>query len=245
MSQGNNKEYISKNIYPITGSKQELILSLIKENIELEDKKDKMKNVLNQDKFLENKSEIEKIKESKLNIKKEIKLLTMNLLLDISNKDNLIKKKKYSVKEISKKIKNYKNILSTYENLAYNSPILKKYLIANNYSQFLSDEQIDDILSKTQNITKNGNLIQKIEKEYSEKKEELKNSEKEREKILNKLNEIKENIKMLKEEKLTINKELVNCISLKETFESIIKTNLPSIISVKNTKINNNENINE
>ena len=50
---------------------------------------------------------------------------------------------------------------------------------------------------------------------------------------------------MLKEEKLTINKELVNCISLKETFESIIKTNLSSIISVKNTKINNNENINE
>ena len=183
MSQGNNKEYISKNIYPITGLKQELILSLIKENIELEDKKDKMKNVLNQDKFLENKSEIEKIKESKLNIKKEIKLLTMNLLLDISNKDNLIKKKKYSVKEISKKIKNYKNILSTYENLAYNSPILKKYLIANNYSQFLSDEQIDDILSKTQNITKNGNLIQKIEKEYSEKKEELKNSEKKEKKF--------------------------------------------------------------
>ena len=244
MSQGNNKEYISKNIYPITGLKQELILSLIKENIELEDKKDKMKNVLNQDKFLENKSEIEKIKESKLNIKKEIKLLTMNLLLDISNKDNIKKKKKYSVKEISKKIKNYKNILSTYENLAYNSPILKKYLIANNYSQFLSDEQIDDILSKTQNITKNGNLIQKIEKEYSEKKEELKNSEKEREKILNKLNEIKENIKMLKEEKLTINKELVNSISLKETFESIIKTNLSSIILATNSNINN-ENINE
>ena len=128
--------------------------------------------------------------------------------------------------------------------MAYNSPILKKYLIANNYSQFLSDEQIDDILSKTQNITKNGNLIQKIEKEYSEKKEELKNSEKEREKILNKLNEIKENIKMLKEEKLTINKELVNSISLKETFESIIKTNLSSIILATNSNINN-ENINE
>ena len=245
MSQGNNKEYIDKNIYPITGSKQELILSLIKEISELEDKKDKMKNDLNEDKFLENKAEIEKIKQSKLKLKKAIKLLTMNLLLDISNKENLIKKKKYSMKEISKKIKNYKNILSTSENLVFNSPIFKKYLMVNNYSQFLSDEQIDDILSKTQNISKNDNLIQKIEKEYLEKKEELKNSEKERDIILNKLNEIKENIKMLKEEKLTINKELVNYISLKETFESIIKTNLPSIISVKNTKINNNENINE
>lgn len=42
--------------------------------------------------------------------------------------------------------------------------------MTNNYNQFLTDEQIDDILSKTQNITKNDNLIQKTEKEYLEKK---------------------------------------------------------------------------
>ena len=59
-----------------------------------------------------------------------------------------------------------------YFRILYNSslfswfkPIFKKYLMVNNYSQYLSDEQIDDILSKTQNITKNDNLIQKTEKE--------------------------------------------------------------------------------
>ena len=245
MSKEPNKEYISKNIYQLTSSKPELIFSLITEISNLEEKKSQMKNGSNTDNNSSLKSEIEKIKQSKEKINKELKSLSMNLLLDISNKDNLIKKKKYSLKEISKKINNYRNILSTYENLAFNSPLLKKYLFSNNYNQFLSDEQIDDILSKTQNITKNDNLIQKTEKEFLENKEELKAVEKEKNKILNKINEIKENIKMLKEEKIIINNELINYISLKETFESIIKTNLNNIIPTPNPNVKSNENFNE
>ena len=245
MSKEPNKEYISKNIYQLTSSKPELIFSLITEISNLEEKKSQMKNGSNTDNNSSLKSEIEKIKQSKEKINKELKSLSMNLLLDISNKDNLIKKKKYSLKEISKKINNYRNILSTYENLAFNSPLLKKYLFSNNYNQFLSDEQIDDILSKTQNITKNDNLIQKTEKEFLENKEELKAVEKEKNKILNKINEIKENIKMLKEEKIIINNELINYISLKETFESIIKTNLNNLIPTTNPIVKSNENFNE
>ena len=245
MSKETNKEYISKNVYQLTASKPEIIVSLITEISNLEEKKSQMKIGSNSDKNSALKSEIEKIKQLKTKMNKEMKSLSMNLLLDISNKDNSIKKKKYSIKEISKKINNYKNILSTYENLAFNSPLLKKYLFSNNYNQFLSDEQIDDVLSKTQTITKNDNLIQKTEKEFSEKKEELKSTEKEKNKILNKINEIKENIQMLKEEKLIINNELVNYISLKETFESIIKTNLINLIPTSNSNIKSNENINE
>ena len=245
MSKEPNKKYISKNIYQLTSSKPELIFSLITEISNLEEKKSQMKNGSNTDNNSSLKSEIEKIKQSKEKINKELKSLSMNLLLDISNKDNLIKKKKYSLKEISKKINNYRNILSTYENLAFNSPLLKKYLFSNNYNQFLSDEQIDDILSKTQNITKNDNLIQKTEKEFLENKEVLKAVEKEKNKILNKINEIKENIKMLKEEKIIINNELINYISLKETFESIIKTNLNNLIPTTNPIVKSNENFNE
>ena len=245
MSKEPNREYISKNIYQLTSSKPELIFSLITEISNLEEKKSQMKNGSNTDNNSSLKSEIEKIKQSKEKINKELKSLSMNLLLDISNKDNLIKKKKYSLKEISKKINNYRNILSTYENLAFNSPLLKKYLFSNNYNQFLSDEQIDDILSKTQNITKYDNLIQKTEKEFLENKEELKAVEKEKNKILNKINEIKENIKMLKEEKIIINNELINYISLKETFESIIKTNLNNLIPTTNPIVKSNENFNE
>ena len=192
MSKEPNKEYISKNIYQLATSKPEIIFSLITEISNLEEKKSKLKNGSSNDNNSSLKSEIEKIKQLKEKINKEMKSLSMNLLLDISNKDNLIKKKKYSLKEISKKINNYRNILSTYENLAFNSPLLKKYLFSNNYNQFLSDEQIDDILSKTQNITKNDNLIQKTEKEFLENKEELKAVEKEKNKILNKINEIKD-----------------------------------------------------
>ena len=247
MSKENNNEYISKNIYSfsLTASKPEIIFSLITEISNLEEKKEKIKTNSNPHDDLDFKGDIQKLKQLKLNIDKEIKSLSMNLLLDISNKDNLIKKKKYSIKEISKKINNYKNILSTYEYLAFNSPVLSKYLFSNNYNQFLSDEQIDDILSKTQNITKNDNLIQKTEKEFSEKKEELRIVKGEKNKILNKINEIKENIQMLKEEKLIINNELINYISLKETFESIIKTNLTNLIQVSNTNIKSNENIQE
>ena len=57
----------------------------------------------------------------------------MNFLLNISNKNNLVKKKQYAIKEITKKIYNYKSILSSYDNLAFNSPVLKKYIMANNY----------------------------------------------------------------------------------------------------------------
>ena len=241
MSQSSNNEYINRNIYPLSTSKTEIILSLISEISNLEEKITEARNSLNEGKNLDFKTEIENIKQDKSKINKEINSLSMNLLLDISNKDSLIKKKQYSIKEITKKINNYKSILSTYDNLAFNSPVLKKYLMTNNYNQFLTDEQIDDILSKTQNLTKNENLIQKNEKEYQIKKEELTEAENERKKVLDKINEIKENLKMLKEEKIIINNELVNYISLKETLESIIKSNLIILIPLFNT----NENITE
>ena len=242
MSKENNNEYISRNIYALNSSKTQIILSIITEISKLEEKlnqiKEESNNIKNSSEY---KLEIENIKQNRDKIYKEIKNFQMNLLLEISNKDNFIKKKQYSIKEISKKINNYKNILSTYENFAFNSPVLQKYLMTNNYNQFLTDEQIDDILSKTQNITKNDNLIQKTEKEYLEKKEELKQIENEQKKILCKINEVKENIKMMKEEKYMINNELVNYLSLKETFESIIKTNLQSLIPLSNLTINNED----
>ena len=241
MSESTNNEYINRNIYPLSTSKTEIILSLISEISNLEEKITQTRNSFNEGKNLDFKTEIENIKQNKSKINKEINSLSMNLLLDMSDKDSSIKKKQYSIKEITKKINNYKNILSTYDNLAFNSPVLKKYLMTNNYKQFLTDEQIDDILSKTQNLTKNENLIQKTEKEYQIKKEELIEAENERKKVLDKINEIKENLKMLKEEKIIINNELVNYISLKETLESIIKSNLITLIPLYNI----NDNITE
>ena len=242
MSQKNNNKYINENIFPSKGEKPQIILSLINDISKLNEKITEIKESLNITKNQEYKEEIETMKQSKNKINKELKTFSMNLLLNISNKDNIIKKKYYSIKELSNKIKNYKNIFTTYETMIFNSPILKKYLISNNYNTFLSDEQIDDILSKTQNITKNDNLIQKTRKEYLNMKEEFKNIEKEKINILQKINEIKENITMFKEEKIVIENELVNYISLKETLDSIIKSNLISLIY--NDEDNNKEELN-
>ena len=243
MSLENNNKYINENIFPLKGEKPEIILSLISDISKLDEKISEIKNSSNDNKIQEYKSEIESMKQSKNKLNKEIKSLSMNLLLNISNKDNIIKKKYYSIKELSNKIKNYKNLFSTYERMIFNSPLLKKYLISNNFNAFLSDEQIDDILSKTQGTVKSDNLKQKIEKDFLNNKEELKKVENDKKKILEKIGEIKENINMMKEEKIVTQNELINYISLKETLESVIKSNLSSLIKLyeDNNKDNKEE----
>ena len=106
MSKENNNEYISRNIYAQNSSKTQIILSIITEISKLEEKlnqiKEESNNIKNSSEY---KLEIENIKQNRDKIYKEIKNFQMNLLLEISNKDNFIKKKQYSIKEISKKIK--------------------------------------------------------------------------------------------------------------------------------------------
>ena len=242
MLQNNSKEQEPFIDESITTKTEEtiIILSLVEEISKLEEKIKTLKNsITNEIKKDEKNIEIENLKKEKNKLTKEMNDLSVNLLLNTSNKENLIKKKSYLIKDLNKKINNYKNILSTYNILAFNSPILKKYINSNKINSFLSDEQIDDIMSKTQTIYNNENLIQKYEKEYMVNKEELNNIENDRKKILQKINEIKENLKMMKEEKITIKNELVNYISLKETLESIIKVNLPSLLNINKEEENN------
>jgi len=208
------------------------ILSLVNDIYQLEEKIIDLKNSISTENNSDSKEkEIDNLKKNKKELNKQMNELSVNLLIDVSNKENAIKKKSYLLKELNKKINNYKNILSTYKTLSFNSPILKKYILSNKMTQFLTDEQIDDIMSKTQTLCKNDNLIQKIEKEFSVNKEQLNNLKNSINKINCQINEIEENLKMMKEEKITLKNELVNYISSKETLESIIKMNLPSIIS--------------
>ena len=225
-----SQDYPKENLTEETST----ILSLVNDIYQLEEKIIDLKNsYTTQNKSDTKEKEIDNLKKNKKELNKEMNQLSVNLLIDVSNKENIIKKKSYLLKELNKKINNYKNILSTYKTLSFNSPILKKYILSNKLNQFLTDEQIDDIMSKTQTLCKNDNLIQKIEKEYSVNKEQLNNIKISINKINNQINEIEENLQMMKEEKLTFKNELINYISSKETLESIIKMNLPSIISNK------------
>ena len=176
-----------------------IILSLVEEISKLEEKIKILKKSISENyNPTDKKREIEKLKIEKNELTKEMDEFSVNLLLNTSNKENLIKKKSYIIKDLTKKINNYKNILSSYNILSFSSPILKKYINSNKLNNFLSDEQIDDIMSKTQTIYNNENLIQKYEKEYMDNKEELNNLENNRKKLLQKINEIKENLKMMK-----------------------------------------------
>ena len=245
MSIEKNNLYITDDVSYSSSKNEEaiLILTLVDEISKLEAKITELKEAAisqNNDDIKNN--EISNLQKTINKLTKEMNDLSVNMLLDVSNKENLIKKKSYLIKDITKKINNYKNILSTYNTLSFNSPLLKKYISSNKKNLFLTDEQIDDIMSKTQTIYNNDNLIQKYEKEYEDNKEELNNIENNRKKILQKINEIKENLKMMKEEKITTKNELVNYISSKETLESIIKVNLPTILdSIKEENEENKE----
>ncbi len=235
MSKENEKEFIKEDISPSKSNEPATILHLVEEISKLEEKISNMKKLSSiEDNSNKINEEIKNLKKTKNNLNKEMNNLSLNLLLETSNKENLIKKKSYLIKDLIKKINNYKNILSTYNTLSFTSPILKKYILSNKMNQSLSDEQIDDIMSKTQTKYNNDNLIQKYEKEHINNKEELNNIENDKKKIIQKIEEIKENLKMIKEEKLTYKNELVNYISLKETLESIIKVNLPSLLILNN-----------
>ena len=225
-----SQDYHKENLTEETST----ILSLVNDIYQLEEKIIDLKNSITAQNNSDAKDkEMDNLKKNKKELSKEMNQLSVNLLIDVSNKENVIKKKSYLLKELNKKINNYRSILTTYKTLSFNSPILKKYILSNKMNQFLTDEQIDDIMSKTQTLCKNDNLIQKIEKEFSVNKEQLNNINKSINKINCQINEIEENLQMMKEEKITFKNELVNYISSKETLESIIKMNLPSIISNK------------
>ena len=160
MSKENEKEFIKEDISPSKSNEPATILHLVEEISKLEVKISNMKKLSSiEDNSNKINEEIKNLKKTKNNLNKEMNNLSLNLLLETSNKENLIKKKSYLIKDLIKKINNYKNILSTYNTLSFTSPILKKYILSNKMNQSLSDEQIDDIMSKTQTKYNNDNLI--------------------------------------------------------------------------------------
>ena len=89
-----------------------IILSLVEEISKLEEKIKILKKSISENyNPADKKKEIEKLKIEKNELTKEMDEFSVNLLLNTSNKENLIKKKSYIIKDLTKKINNYKNIL--------------------------------------------------------------------------------------------------------------------------------------
>ena len=105
MSEVYDKEYIIEEIPSSKTEETTIILSLIEEISKLEEKILELKKSLSMQSDQDNKKkEIENLKLTKNKLSEQMNNLSLNLLLDISNKENLIKKKSYLIKDITKKL---------------------------------------------------------------------------------------------------------------------------------------------
>ena len=186
-----------------------------------------------------------------LNIKKEIlNLKIANLNLSLSNSTStynaLIQQKDALMTELELKISKLKEELNNKDINNFKSIHMIKHILSNSFGNaFLSEEQILDIINENQKIINNGKnkkyILNNEIKIINEILSEINRKEKE---INLKIDEIKEIILMLKEEKESTKRELINLISYKESIDTIIKINLHNMIKDNSleTIINNNEN---
>ena len=169
-------------------------------------------------------------------IQKKIKL-NDSLITKMKNNSDLIQKKLNLIKDIDDNLTSMKNeLISNFNLLTFKSMKLKKYILSNKSKDFLSENQINDIILEPTKPSKNSD-IQKLRREIAVNKASesvIINNYKE---INSKIAQIEEILKMLKEEKMTIKYELINLISCKESLESIIKLNVNQL-NIHN-KLNN------
>ena len=178
------------------------------------------------------------LKKKENELKDKINLIKIQENDEINKKQNIINVKQNLLNNIENQLNEYINKLTTYNTLSFSSLTMTKYIISNNINEFLSKEQIDDIISNSMHGGKNMNkndkdMINNLENEINEDIDKLKD----------KINQISENLSMMKEEKKIVNNEIIELISCKETIDSLVKTSLNNLNEFNNN--NNNYNNNE
>ena len=200
---------------------------------EYEEKILEINTYLEKNKSQNSEANIISLKKKENSYKDKLNLIKIKSNDEIKKKQNMIEAKKKILKDIENQISSYISKLSEFNTLSFNSLIMTKYIISNNINEFLTKEQIDNIINSSM---KEENKI--IEEKGKENKKE--NMNEEIEKIKNKINEIKENLLMMKEEKKGINDEIIELISKKETVDSLVKSSLINLYENSNY---NNSNI--
>ena len=183
---------------------------------------------------------IENLRALKNNLIQQKLNLNNSFLIESKNNNELIQEKFNKIKDIENNLELKKNELIDFNVLSFNNLLLKKYILSNKSNDFLSEEQINDIIFDEESISSNSE-IQKLKREIEINKASecvVINNYNE---INSKISQIKENLKMLKEEKNKVKNELVNLISCKETLEQIIKLNINGL-NILNKIIQNKDN---
>ena len=211
-------------------NEEEIILNLMNDIFQYEKKIQEINNLLlnNNSDINKDQSKLTELKKQKLILNHKISEVDQNISQNIKNKDMQLKLKESMKNEIDNKIQEYKYEINTLNSLSFN-PIITKKIFPNNKTknEILTNEEINNILIEAQNINDNPeneekiiideilNLNQNQEKDLIENINNLKS----------KSHQIDEQLKMLKEEKLTTNIELINFISCKESIDALIKFN--------------------
>ena len=217
---------------PTEETEEEKEIKLLVDDIyEYEEKILEINTYLEKNKSQNSEANIISLKKKENSYKDKLNLIKIKSNDEIKKKQNMIEAKKKILKDIENQISSYISKLSEFNTLSFNSLIMTKYIISNNINEFLTKEQIDNIINSSM---KEENII--IEEKGNENKKE--NMNEEIEKIKNKINEIKENLLMMKEEKKGINDEIIELISKKETVDSLVKSSLINLY--ENTNYNNN-----
>ena len=235
------------NILNSTINEEILIKSLIDEIYKVEEKISQINNSKNisQNGINLNHQKLFELKAHQNNLQQKLILLNENYQSELSkNKSQIISQTKI-LNDLDDSIKEMQIKLSSFNTMNFNSPLLSKYAIENNINNnILSPDQINEILKCKNNQMKNEDEIKQIMRELEINKASesvIINNKKE----INKKNEqINENLKMMKEEKLSINDELIDILSYKESLECINKNNILNLIRNINSK-NNINNLNK
>ena len=171
---------------------------------------------------------IENLKSIKSNLIQQKIALNDSLLLETKNNSDIIQEKIDQIKNIENNLESKKAELIDFNIVNFKCSALKKYILSKGSNEFLSEEQINEIIFDDQ-MYSNNSEIQKLKREIEINKASQCV-------IINNCNEInskkaqfEENLKMLKEERNIIKNQLVNFISCKETVDQIIKLNLGNL----------------
>ena len=116
---------------------------------------------------------------------------------------------------------------------------MTKYIISNNINEFLTKEQINDIINNSIQQNQNNNNINNNRKQINNNLGKEINEE--INKIKEKIGQISENLLMMKEEKKIVSNEIIELISCKETIDSLVKTSLNSLNDFNNNFNSKNE----
>ena len=224
-----------------------LIRALVDDIYQTEEKINSLNESLNKDNS-QNTSfkRIENLKQMKNNLIQQRISLNDSFALESKNNSDVIQEKLSKIKEIENKLQSKKNELIEYNIISFQSLTLKKYILSNKSDDFLTEEQISDVIFDGQSFSVNSE-IQKLKREIEINKASecvIINNYNE---INSKIAQVEENLKMLKEEKNIVKSQLINLISCKETLEQIIKININGldIHNKMNKKEKNEKNIEE